>query len=74
MALPGRGHGEIMGEDISEETVKEKTGKFSAEWFSMLDKNKTIKKEPSEITKFLKSKHKVKDIWAKAIAGKYLKK
>jgi hypothetical protein len=58
-------------EKMSDEAVKERTGKVWAQWFEILDAADAKKMTHHEITAFLQKEHKVGDWWSQMIAVPY---
>jgi hypothetical protein len=56
---------------MSDEAVKERTGKVWAEWFRILDKAGAKKWNHKDITKYLHEKQKVSEWWSQMVAVDY---
>lgn len=60
--------------DVSDEQVKEKTGKMIAEWITILDNFKAVEKKSNDVVSFLQSEYGVPRYWARTLTTHYLKK
>jgi hypothetical protein len=56
---------------ISDETVREKTGKDWKEWFTILDKKNMVTMGHMLMVKYLREKENVSPWWAQAIVLRY---
>lgn len=56
---------------FSEETVKAKTGKSSAEWYAVLDAWDGPSKGHTKMAKYLREEQGVSPWWAQAVTNRY---
>ncbi len=56
---------------ISDDVVKEKTGKSSKQWNSILDKWGSVKKGHTMTARHLRENYDLSPWWAQAITGRY---
>ncbi len=59
----------MVARNLSDEIIKEKTGKTSNTWYKILDK--LGETNHTKIAKFLKDVHKVNPWWAQILTNRY---
>ncbi len=59
--------------DVSDEQVKEKTGKKISDWINILDKFDASAKKSNDVVAFLQSDYSVPRYWARTLTTHYLK-
>lgn len=59
----------MIARNLSDATIKIKTGKSSKDWYEAIDKFGS--KNHTQIAKFLREKHKVNSWWAQTITNRY---
>lgn len=59
----------MIARNLSDITIKTKTGKSTSEWEKIIDKYGS--KNHTEIAKFLRERHKINSWWAQIITNRY---
>lgn len=58
-----------VARNINDETVKSKTGKYSSNWYKIIDELKT--KNHTQIARFLREEYKLNPWWAQIVTNRY---
>lgn len=58
-----------LARNISDRTVQSKTGKYSSDWYKIIDTFGS--KNHTEIARFLRTQHNVNPWWAQIITNRY---
>lgn len=61
----------MIARELKEETIKSKTGRSSAQWYSILDNYREGNKDHTLMAKYLREKFKVNPWWAQIITNRY---
>lgn len=61
----------MIARNLSDETVKKKTGKTSEQWYKILEDYEIVGKNHTLMAKYLREKHKVSAWWAQIITNRY---
>jgi len=61
----------VIARNLSDKTVKNKTGKTSEHWYKILNDYKVDGKNHTLMAKHLREKHKVSPWWAQIITNRY---
>lgn len=59
----------VVARNISDETVKSKTGKYSLDWYKIIDKLGS--RNHTQITRFLHEEYKLNAWWAQIVTNRY---
>ena len=59
----------MIARNLSDETIKSKTGKSSNEWYKILDK--LGEKNHTKIAKYLREEYKVNPWWSQILTNRY---